>query len=294
MITPQTSHKKLAKILGLKIPVYFKREDLHPLKSHKGRSLPLMIETYVKQGFHNFVISSSGNAALAAGLYIQKRNQAQKNKISLQILVGEKIDLKKFGSLKKLSSKNIIITKTKNPKQAAFQIDKSGQAKILRQSTDNLALLGYEPLAAELSKIKNLSAIFIPTSSGTTAQGLYDSFKKIKSIPQIHIVQTAACHPIASKFSTIHDANDQTKSMAGAIVDNIAHRKDAVVANIKNSHGFGWIASDPQIQTAIKLVYKTEKIKLSPNSALAIVGLQQALKQNWKFTGPIACLITGK
>jgi threonine synthase len=295
MITPQTSHKKLAKTLGLKVPLYFKREDLHPLKSHKGRSLPLMIDIYVKQGLRNFVISSSGNAALAAGLYIQKHNQKIKNKISLQIFVGEKINLNKLSALKKLSSKNIIITKTKNPKQAAFQMDKSKIAKILRQSTDDLALRGYASLAVELSKIKNLSAIFIPTSSGTTAQGLYDSFKKIKLNPQIHIVQTTACHPIADYFLPIHDDNNKSvKSIASAIVDNIAHRKGMVITKIKESGGFGWIASNREIQTAIKLVYKTEKIKLSPNSALAIVGLEQALKQNWKFTGPIACLITGK
>lgn len=292
MITPQTKHKKLAKILGLKVPVYFKREDLHPLKSHKGRSLPLMINTYSKQGETNFVISSSGNAALAAGLYIKKYNQKNKNKLSLQIFVGEKIDLKKLGWLKKLQSKNITIIKTKNPKQEAFKIDRLGKAKILRQSTDDLALLGYESLAKELSKIKNLSAIFIPTSSGTTAQGLYEGLKKIKILPQIHIIQTTACHPMAMNFSTT--STSTTKSIAGAIVDNIAHRKNTVVADIKSSCGFGWITDDQQIQDAIKIVYKTEKIKLSPNSALAVAGLQQAIKQNWQFIGPIVCLITGK
>ena len=174
------------------------------------------------------------------------------------------------------------------------QMDKIGKAKILRQSTDDIALLGYEQLALELSKIKNLSAIFIPTSSGTTAQGLHSAFKKLKLKPQIHIVQTSACHPIAINFSPSRCCTTTTKSIAGAIVDNIAHRKEIVIADIKNSHGFGWIADDQQIQDATQLVYKTEKIKLSPNSALAIVGLQQALKENWKFDKSVICLITGK
>src|SRR3989339_688976 len=191
MITPQTKHQKLAKILGLEVPLYFKREDLHPLESHKGRSIPLMVDTYVKQGYSNFVISSSGNAALAAGLYIKKYNQKHKNKLSLQIFVGEKIDSFKLKTLKKVLSKNITITQTKNPKQTSFQIDKSGEAKILRQSTDDIALLGYNQLAKELR-------------------------------------------------------------------------------------------------------YKTEKIQLSQNGALSIVGLQQAIKLNWKFDGSVICLITGK
>jgi len=293
MITPQTKHQKLAKILGLTIPLYFKREDLHPLGSHKGRSIPLMIDIYTKQGWNNFVISSSGNAALAAGLYIKKYNQTHKNKLSLQIFVGKKIDQEKLKSLKKILSKNITIIQTKNPKQSAFQINQSNQAKLLRQSTDDTALLGYEKLAMELSRIKNLSAIFIPTSSGTTAQGLYEAFKKLKIKPQIHIVQTIACHPMAMNFSPI-SPYITTKSIAGAIVDNIAHRKETVTVDIKNSHGFGWVANDQEIKDVIKSVYKTEKIKLSANSALAVVGLQQAVKENWKFTGTVVCLITGK
>lgn len=294
MITPQTKHQKLAKLLGLEVPIYFKREDLHPLGSHKGRSLPLMVDTYVKQGHSNFVISSSGNAALAVGLYIKKYNQKHKNKLSLQIFVGEKIDSFKLKTLKKVLSKNITILQTKNPKQMAFQLDKSGQAKILRQSTDDNALLGYDQLAQELSKIKNLSAVFIPTSSGTTAQGLFNGFKKLKINPQIHIVQTTACHPMAINFSPIGHEKTSTESIAGAIVDIIAHRKETVVTDIKKSRGFGWIADNYQIENAIKLVSKIEKIKLSPNSALSIAGLEEALKEKWKFDGPVVCLITGK
>jgi len=293
MTTPQTKQPKLAKTLGLELFLYFKREDLHPLMSHKGRSIPLMIDHYIKQGMSDFVISSSGNAALAAGLYIKKYNQKHKTKLNINIFIGKKIDQHKLKLLKKIISKNIKIIQTKNPKQSAFQMDKNNQAKLLRQSTDNTALLGYEKLAKELSKIKNLSAVFVPTSSGTTAQGLYDGFKKIKLNPQIHIVQTTACHPIAINFSPTHCCNTTKKSIAGAIVDNIAHRKEIVVSDIKNSHGFGWIADDNQIEEMIKLVYKTEKIKLSPNSALSVVGLQQSLKNNWKFDGPVVCLITG-
>ncbi len=294
MTTPQTKHNKLAKTLGLDVPLYFKREDLHPLGSHKGRSLPLMVDAYLKQGWLSFVISSSGNAALAAGLYIKKYNQKHKNKITLAIFVGNKIDPIKMRLLKKVESKNITITKTTNPKQSAFQIDKSGKAKLLRQSTDELALVGYEQLAKELVKVKNLSAIFIPTSSGTTAQGLHLAFKKLKLNPQIHIVQTTACNPIATNFKSPCHHIETKKSIAGAIVDNVAHRKESVILSINNSHGYGWITEDASILNIQKIVLKTEKIKLSPNSALSVAGLKQAINANWKFNGPIVCLITGR
>lgn len=291
MITPQKKANKLAKNIGLTTPLYLKREDLHPLLSHKGRSLPYMIEIYIAQGHASFVVSSSGNAALAAGLFIKKYNQKNKDKLMLKIFVGENIDNKKLRLLKKLQDKNISITKTKNPKQNAFQMNKNKTAKLLRQSTDDLALVGYKSLARELSQIKNISAIFIPTSSGTTAQGLYEAFQKLKITPQIHIVQTTACHPLAEEFSKTK--NISQKSLANAIVDKVAHRKEKIIAEIKNSHGFGWIADNKQIEETIKITQQAEKIKLSPNSALSIVGLRQAIKNNWNFTGPIVCLVTG-
>jgi len=294
MITPQSQQRKLAKALGLNVPLYFKREDLHPLLSHKGRSIPTMINEYQKKGIASFVISSSGNAALAAGLYIKQYNKNHKNKLTLQIFVGEKIDQKKLNLLNKIQTKNISIIKIKNPKQEAFKIDKARKAKILRQSTDDLALKGYHQLAKELSKIKKISAIFIPTSSGTTAQGLYDGFKKIKLKPQIYIVQTTACYPLAKNFFSADYKIASSPSIAGAIVDKVAHRKEKVVADIKNSHGFGWVANNKEIKDVQKLVYKNEKIRLSNNSALAIVGLTQALKQKRKFNGPVVCLITGQ
>lgn len=292
MQTPQILAKKIAKNLELPNAIYLKREDRHPLGSHKGRSLPNMIDKYIKNGWQNFVISSSGNAAVAAAKYIRKYNQQHKNKISLQIFVGENVDLIKLSILKKLSNENIIITKTKNPKQEAFKLDKNKQFKILRQSTDDTALIGYQSLADELLKIKKLAAVFIPTSSGTTAQGLHLAFNKRGFNPQIHIAQTTACHPIVAILNPAYKKIVKS-SLAGAIVDKIAHRKIAVIKAIKESNGDAYIIDNSEIKNAIKLGQK-EKIKISPNSALSIAALQQALQAKKTFSGPVVCLITGR
>lgn len=298
MKTPQILAKKITKTLGLSVPVYLKREDLHPYGSHKGRSLPLMINAYVKQGYIDFVISSSGNAALAAGLHIKKYNQTYKNKLTLKIFIGQKIDKAKQRELTKLANTHIQIIQTANPKQAVFQIAKNKQIKLLRQSTDDLALVGYKSLAKELSAIKKLSAVFIPTSSGATAQGLYLGFKKFqpktgkKLKPQINIIQTCPCHPIAEKLGAAV-CHKEEKSLAKAIVDKVAHRKLAVINAVQKSNGQAFIASNQEIKKAIKLA-KKEKINVSPNSALSLVGLMRAIKTGQKFTGPIVCLITGR
>ena len=189
MITPQNQANKLASAIGLQTPLYLKREDLHPSGSHKGRSIPLMIEHYTRQGARDFVISSSGNAALAAAKFVIEHNRADSrfrgnDKLKLSIFVGKKIDDVKLKGILRFAQddnrKRVMIRQVANPKQAAFQMDKLGRVKNLRQSTDDIALLGYEELAKELAEIKNLSAVFIPTSSGTTAQGLYEGFKNVQ------------------------------------------------------------------------------------------------------------------
>jgi len=320
MVTPQIKADNLAKKIGLNTNLYLKHEDMHPLGSHKGRSIPPMINKYVEQGITNFVISSSGNAALAAALHIKELNRLNFfSAHTLTIFVGEKIEKEKLQALEKLADplssraeRRISIIKTSNPKQQALQMEKNTSAKYLRQSTDDTALTGYESLAEELAMIENLSAVFIPTSSGTTAQGLYEGFKKLNINPQIHIIQTTACHPIVDTITTTSLAESRrappsspastrsslggflTPSVATAIVDNIGHRKIQVAEAIKNSHGQGWIATNEEIKNAIKLLKETENTQASPNSALAVVGLIKSIQSGAKFTGPVVCILTGK
>ncbi len=281
MQTPQESFPALAHALGVP-SIFLKREDLHPLGSHKGRSIPPMIEHYVANGVRNFVISSSGNAAIAAVKTLPEG-------CTLKILIGEKIGVEKEKQLKKEigNQKSIILEKRKNPKQTAFLMEKNGQAKNLRQSTDDTALSGYESLAEELKAIPNLQAVFIPTSSGTTAQALGKNLPGV----QIHIVQTAAVHPIAETF----DKNfiPQKNSVANAIVDAVAHRKNAVIRAVKQSGGSGWVVSDDEIQKAAIIVKETIGLGISPNSALSIAGLGKAINHAWRFPDSVACLTTG-
>ncbi len=303
MKTPQKPYPELAQKLGLP-ELWFKREDLHPYGSHKGRSIPLMIKEYAKIGITQFVISSSGNAALAAIIAVQKHNQNNKSNVSLTVFVGKNIDPKKFEHLKReIVDQNIQIKQTENPKQDAFQAEKNSssadststgsQVKNLRQSTDELALRGYIELGEDLAKIPNLQAIFIPTSSGTLAQALGEAFLKMKTNIQIHVVQTTACHPIAEMFDK-ERAQLEAESIAGAIVDKIAHRKTKVIDAISNTRGSAWIVTNEEIREAVSLIKDHTDFVVSYNSALALAGLLRAQKNNWTWNGPVCCLITGR
>ncbi len=299
----------------MKNELWFKFENKHHYGSHKGRSIPPMIDEYAKQGIKSFVISSSGNAALAALRTVLSHNKNKpQNPISLKIFVGKNIEPSKLekltseashpepvrqaqGKLREGSLAHFItITQVDNPKQSALTLEKTG-AKLLLGSTDPLALVGYQGLADELAKIENLAAVFIPSSSGTCAEGLYLGFKNLKLSPQIHIVQTNFCHPLAeevySQKGKPFPDEKESHSLAGAIVDIVGHRREAVATAVVETGGEGWIASDEEIKKAIEIVKQTAGEDLSPNSALSVVGLQKAIAAGFTWQGPVVCLITG-
>ncbi len=297
MITPLENYPKLASAIGI-TNLYFKREDLHPYGSHKGRSIPVMIDHYHGKGDKSFAISSSGNAALAAALHINKLNQEKVGQeLSLDIFVGNHVSPKKLQKIRTLADEsdgNIRVLTKERPLQALVQATQDG-ARSLRQSTDNEALVGYESLAEELvAQVypAQISAIFIGTSSGTTAQALADYFLKNKLPVQVHIVQTSSCHPLAGAFET-YDGPDEL-SIAEAIVDITGYRKSAIIPLIEKTGGKGWVATNQDIESAQKIVHDNTGLEISTNSALSIVGIMKAVYIGHKIEGSVVGLICGE
>ncbi|MFA6315466.1 MAG: PLP-dependent lyase/thiolase [Candidatus Paceibacterota bacterium] len=291
-ITPSERHPDLAKAIGL-ADIYLKREDLHPYGSHKGRSIPVMIDHYRNKGDRNFAISSSGNAALAAALHIKKLNEnaSASDKITIDIFVGNNISPNKLAKLQSLTDEQIRVLVKERPLQALSSAISEGK-RSLRQSTDDIALLGYESLAEELSEIDELGSVFIGTSSGTTAEALARYFTTHKSNVQIHIVQTSSCHHLSEVFEAYGGPDE--RSIADAIVDQTAIRKDVLVPMIHKTGGYGWCATNEEIITAQTLVKKHADLDISTNSALSIVGAMQAIYRTWDFKGKVVCIIAGQ
>lgn len=292
MITPLESYPKLAAKIGFPA-LYFKREDLHPYGSHKGRSIPPMIDTYYARGDRRFAISSSGNAALAAALHIAKLPDAY-----LDIFVGNHVSEKKLSKIKAVLSDPLVaqrirVLKKERPLQALMQATQDGM-RSLRQSTDDAALEGYASLAEELatsSKIDRIGAVFIGTSSGTTAQALAAYFSAKGSAIQVHIVQTSSCHPMAESFEA-YDGPDEL-SIADAIVDQVAQRKPKLLPLIESTGGSGWIATNDDIDTALGFAREHAGLEISTNSALSVAGAMRASYTGHEIDGAVVCMICG-
>ncbi len=294
MITPLEKYPDLDKYLNLNI--YLKREDLHPLMSHKGRSLPLMIKKYLQNNKNKFIISSSGNAALASIIFIKEQNFKKPFlKLSLDIYVGKNIDKTKLNKIKKLikNDPSFKIHQVEKPLYSAYQQQlKIKNSVLLRQSTDKNALKGYYKLAKELLKQQpKIKRIFIPSSSGTCAQGLGEYFLKHKQKIEIHIVQTTKINTLAKNFDK--KFKKTSTSLATAIVDKIGFRQQELIKIIKQTNGHGWVINNTSLKQAEKIVHKTTNLQLSYNSLLSIAGLIKAQKSNWQLNGINVCLITG-
>ena len=301
-VTPLETYPDLATAIGVE-RLYFKREDLHPYGSHKGRSIPVMIDSYLEKGERRFAISSSGNAALAAALYVKEKGAGRKEQgedaIDLDIFIGQHAAPHKAERLKEFADDRIRVLVKERPLQALMQAVNEG-TRSLRQSTDDTALIGYEALAQELATdhtfkspaTKSEGSIFIGTSSGTTAQALATYFLREKLPIQVHIVQTSSCHPLADAFES-YDGPDEA-SIADAIVDIAAHRKDALIPLIKKTGGRAWVATNDDIKAAQELTLKHTGLEISTNSALSVAGAMKAVELGYKLDEPIVCMICGE
>lgn len=288
-LTPTEKYPELAKAIGFN-ELYFKREDLHPYGSHKGRSIPPMIDHYVAKDDQKFAMTGSGNASLAAALHVHKLNEKSDKPIDLEIYTGNHISPKKLEKLKKIEDEHIRIFGKERPLQALTEATKNG-FRSLRQSTDDEALVGYESLAEELTSIKNIGAVFIGTSSGTTARALAAYFNKKKLPIQVHIIQTSSCHPMVDEFEAVDAPNE--RSIADAIVDQTAIRKPKLIPLIEKTGGRGWCATNADIESAIELTKKHTDLDISTNSALSVVGAMQAAYTGYEIEGAVVCMICG-
>ena len=286
MITPLENYPELAKALNIK-KLYFKREDLHPYGSHKGRSIPPMIDHYLKNSDKDFVISSSGNAALAAAIHADKLAGA----INLEIYVGNHISKNKLVKIEKFTNDNIHIIKKERPLRALTEAIQQCK-RSLRQSTDDMALIGYNSLAEELAHPENIGAVFIGTSSGTTSQALAQYFIDRKLNIQVHIIQTSSCHAMIDNFDRFDFVDE--KSIADAIVDQSVNRKSKLIPLINKTGGRGWYASNENIISAQRFVHQYTGLEISPNSALSVVGVMQAVYVNHEINGGVVCIICGE
>ncbi|MBP9759023.1 pyridoxal-phosphate dependent enzyme [Candidatus Dojkabacteria bacterium] len=287
-VTLNEGGTELEKVLINSKTVFFKHEENNPNLSFKDRSMAYWISKYNELGKREFVISSSGNAAVSAISYCKLINA------KLKVFVSKEIPKYKFENILKASeSRNSIeITKSQKPKSDAIKYSKLNNCINLRGSEADFAIEGFKTLGYELyEQNKDIDAVFVCCSSGTSTIGLAQGYNKIAGhIPQIHIVQTTKICPIASQFDKNYEK--AINSIANAVSDKIAKRKENVLDIVKSSNGFGWVVSDQEIIEAKKELVKLGIKVEGYNAYVSYAGYKKSVKQRGIYKNPV-CIISG-
>ena|SRR3989338_3252058 len=296
-MTPFEEYPTLAEKLGIK-RLFIKREDLNPSGSHKDRTIWPLLAYYARKGKESFVIPSSGNAAISAAYYLKHNDE----KLRLDIFVSPEINKEKRERLSAAveNQEKIHIHLSPRAKSDALRFAREKNSELIRTSTDAIALEGYKVLARELLQNigenldieKDKVSLFIPTSSGTTVEGLFEGFKKLKIMPALNIVQTEYVAPIARELDSKFERKQSSK--ASAVVDTIAHRKPNVLKAVRESKGSGYVVSDEALEKAKNLLEETTPIRnISWDSLLALAGTIKA-KEAGRIEKNVILLFTGR
>ena len=264
------------------LDVILKREDQNPTGSLKDRGMAFLISKALSEGFNNFVLSSSGNAAISSANYCKKAE------LKLKIFVSPKIDKNKMLVLKQMRAD---VSTDNRPLTMAARFSKENNAYNLRPSLNKFGGEGYQTISFELTDgNQEISDIFIPVSSGVNLLGIYQGFKKTKMLPRLHLCQSSAVCPLACLFD--RDYPPEEVSLATALVAKHSPLKQQILKAIEESGGTGWVIGNEQIRQADKIL-RGHKIETSAEGALALAAVEKARKKGWQIKKGV-CLLTGK
>jgi threonine synthase len=263
----------------------FKREDENPTGSHKARALAYQVSYLRSKGHKLLLVSSSGNAAIAAGAY------SSLGGIKLIAFVDENTPKPKVNEIKKSGQVVLFCAKPINfAKYAARIFDIPN----LRPSYDDLSIEPYQSIAFELYDefSDSIDAVFMfPTSASSligTAKG-YLKLKeegRLKNAPKVIAVQTGDITSIAGHF--VSKVPHGAVSLAGALGVKSTRRTDEAVSHIKKLGGTSIIVSPDEIKRADELL-RRHGIITSKEGAASFAG---AIRLNDLKT--CVCILSGR
>lgn len=264
----------------IKIDNFFiKREDFNQTGSAKDRAIREQVKEIKKLNLKEATISSTGNAALSAAYFCKE------NDIKLTIFLSPKVSPNKLELLKKYSHNIEILPK---PISSSIKFSKKNSAYLLRQSTDPVALIGYQQISQEIKEqLPQVTSIFIPVGSGTTLLGIS---QQLPRNVKIFAIQSAANCPIAKKFDPSFESEEEL--LTDALSAKFLPQKNEVINTIENSNGSAFVVQNSEIISANNF-FQDKQIETSLEGALALAGLFKAKKNNIGIGDYPLILLTG-
>jgi threonine synthase len=252
--------------------LYFKREDENFCGSLKDRSLAYQVSLAKQNNKKELVISTSGNAGIAAAAYCQKA------KIKLYIFISPETEKAKIAEAQKY---NPVIIKSKKAIRLANYLSAKYKIENLRPSVNNSSIEGFKSIAFEIfENLGEVDAIFTFATSGSSFVGIGRAYKyllknkEIKKIPKLYAVQGKDVFSVAGKLG----------------VKN-TRRKKEILELIKLTGGSEIYVNNGEIEKA-KNILEENKIYTSLEGCASLAGVIKISKKN-KFNKAV-CILSGK
>jgi threonine synthase len=279
--TPLQAALQLGRELGMP-DLWLKREDLSPTGSHKVRSLGLMVSDLKARGISQAVISSSGNAALAAAAYCSLAG------IRLLSLVSPRTPAVKL--LRLLSQPQLVVV-TEHPVSLLHHAATTWGMADLRASTNPLGTAAYRGIAAELAPERRWRAVFAFANSGATVLGIEEGFARLlpaSQLPQVHLVEAAPGGELTRAWY------GRQERLPASGVGDLGTRRSRLAPRarraVRATGGRGWRITKPEMEVVRASM---EGLGLATSwegmAALAAVGQWAQRGQ----PGPVAVVLSG-
>ena len=252
--------------------IYFKREDKNKCGSLKDRSLAYQVSLACQNNKKELVISTSGNAGIAAAAYCQKAG------IKLYVFISPETEKAKIAEMQEYDP---IIIKSKRAIRLANYLAAKYKIENLRPSANDSSIEGFKSIAFEIfESLGEVDAVFTYTTSGSSFIGIGKAYQylleneEIEKMPKLYAVQ-----------------NSDEFSIAGRLGIKNTRRRKEISKLIKLSGGSRICVNNNEILVARNILEKND-IHTSLEGCASFAGVGNMTKEN-KFNKAV-CILSGK
>jgi threonine synthase len=258
--------------------LWLKRDDQARFGTHKSRGLGSQIKGALGAGATGFVISSSGNAALAAASWCVELA------VPCLSFLSDKTATAQIEAVAAVGGPTIVTPKPKNLSRYAARY--AGLTD-LRPSRDANGAMGYRSLAPELVHQLDAvpTAVFCFVNSALTLIGMSEAFEKLKqqgrieTLPQLHAVQCSRETDLAARLGAEQRAEDEPA--AGALGARTPPDLDRTIDAVRGSGGSVWMVRNSEVAAAAERLTGLG-LSVAAESAAAVAGALLA-RDRWEL-----------
>ncbi|MHB8507578.1 MAG: PLP-dependent lyase/thiolase [Candidatus Dormibacteria bacterium] len=260
--------------------LWLKREDTNPTGSHKDRGAAAQISECLARAAGTAVISSSGNAALAAATYGTAFG------VQVVALVSPLTSAARL-DLVRAAGGHVVVTE--KPINYALRLSRVRGWPDLRPSLSAAALRGFGSLGDELTlELEPATPVFAYASSGTTFAAIGASFAAARRVHPLHPVQAGLVNGLSREFGRLGDGR---RSVVGDLGVKLSPRAPEVLGMVRASGGEAWWVGDDDIVAAGEALEAAGHL-VARECWAALAGIRLASRSG--VHGPVALVLTGR